>query len=254
MKRVALVTGSNRGLGLETARMLAERDWNVILACRDVDQARALAATIPGASAQALDLADARTIGALRDALERDGVVLDALVNNAAISMRGFDANVATKTLAVNLSGTLMATTALEPRVKEGGAIVMVSSGMGELSVLRPPARARVEKAASLDEIEALGREFIRGVAQANHESAGWPSSAYSVSKALLNAATRVLARELGARHIRVNAVCPGWVRTDLGGPNAPRDVRTGGTSIVATVLEPKATGGFFRDGAPIRW
>ena len=254
MKRVALVTGSNRGLGLETARMLAERDWSVILACRDVDQGRALAATIPGASAHALDLADARTIGALRDALERDGVVLDVLVNNAAISMRGFDANVATKTLAVNLSGTLMTTAALEPRVKDGGAIVMVSSGMGELSVLRQPARGRVDKAASLDDIETLGREFIRGVAHGRHESAGWPSSAYSVSKALLNAATRVLARELASRHVRVNTVCPGWVRTDLGGPNAPRDVRTGAASIVATVLEPRATGGFFRDGAPIAW
>ncbi|HEV7554009.1 MAG TPA: SDR family oxidoreductase, partial [Kofleriaceae bacterium] len=136
----------------------------------------------------------------------------------------------------------------------DGGAIVMVSSGMGELSVLRQPARGRVENAATMGEIETLGREFIRGVAHSRHESAGWPSSAYSVSKALLNAATRVLARELDARHIRVNAVCPGWVRTDLGGPNAPRDVRTGASSIVATMLEPRATAGFFRDGARIAW
>jgi NAD(P)-dependent dehydrogenase (short-subunit alcohol dehydrogenase family) len=254
MKRVALVTGSNRGLGLETARMLAERDWHVILACRDLEDARARAATIPGASARTVDLTHGRSIAALRDVLDREDLMLDVLVNNAAISMRGFDASVATKTLAVNLSGTLMLTAALEARIKDGGAIVMVSSGMGELSGLRERARGRVQNAASVGDVERLGRDFIRGVAEARHEAAGWPSSAYSVSKALLNAATRVLARELESRHIRVNAVCPGWVRTDLGGPHAPRDVRTGAASIIATVLEPRATGGFFRDGAAIGW
>jgi NAD(P)-dependent dehydrogenase (short-subunit alcohol dehydrogenase family) len=73
------------------------------------------------------------------------------------------------------------------------------------------------------------------------------------VSKALLNAATRALAVELGPR-LRVNAVCPGWVRTDLGGPRATRSVRDGAASIVATALAPRVTGGFFRDGAAIRW
>jgi NAD(P)-dependent dehydrogenase (short-subunit alcohol dehydrogenase family) len=180
--------------------------------------------------------------------------VLDALVNNAAISMRGFDARVADKTLAVNLLGTLAVTGALAPRVKDGGTIVMVSSAMGELSVLRDPARGHVQRASSLREVEQLAAQFVAGVAAGRHEAEGWPSSAYSVSKALLNAATRVLAKELAPRRIRVNSVCPGWVRTALGGDHAPRDVPTGGASIVATVLEPRATGGFFRDGAPIGW
>jgi NAD(P)-dependent dehydrogenase (short-subunit alcohol dehydrogenase family) len=232
----ALVTGSNRGLGAETARQLEAKGWTVIGTTRDQ-----------------LDLGKVATITAYAARLARDGVALDVLVNNAGISMRGFDARVAEKTLAVNLLGTLAVTGALLPRLRDGGAIVMVSSGMGELSVLRDPARGRVQRAASREDVERLAAEFVRGVAAGNHEAAGWPSSAYSVSKALLNAATRVLAKELAPR-LRVNAVCPGWVRTDLGGPRAPRDVGEGAESIVATVLEPRATGGFFRDGRPIPW
>lgn len=229
----ALVTGSNRGLGLETARQLAAKGWTVIGTTRDE-----------------LDLGKIATITAYAGTLDQE---LDVLVNNAAISMRGFDARIAEKTIAINLLGTLAVTGALAPKVKDGGAIVMVSSGMGELSVLRDPARGKVQRASSRAEIEQLAAEFVSGVAAGRHEAAGWPSSAYSVSKALLNAATRVLAKDLGPR-LRVNSVCPGWVRTDLGGPRAPRDVTEGAASIVATILEPRATGGFFRDGRAIPW
>jgi NAD(P)-dependent dehydrogenase (short-subunit alcohol dehydrogenase family) len=251
---IALITGGNRGLGLEAGKQLAARGWEVILGCRDTRKGQAAAADIPTASVRAIDVGDPASVATLASRLARDGVVLDALVNNAGISMRGFDARVAKETLRVNLDGALAVTAAVAPLVKDGGTIVNVSSQMGTLSVLSEPARTRVERAASLADIEALAAEFGDGVATGTHPQHGWPSSAYSVSKALLNAATRVLARTYAPRRIRVSSVCPGWARTDMGGSHAPRTVAIGAASIVSAVLEPRATGGFFRDGAAIAW
>jgi len=253
MVSVALITGGNRGLGLEAARQLAVAGWHVILGCRDEAKGRAVADRVPRAEVRIIDLTKPSTATALAAELARDEIVLDVLVNNAGISMRGFDTRVAEKTIQTNLLGTLALTGALLPVIKDGGAIVMVSSGLGELAALKDPARGRVQRAASRADVERLAAEFVAGVAAGTYERAGWPSSAYGVSKALLNAATRVLARDLAPR-VRVNAVCPGWVRTDLGGPRAPRAVDEGAASIVATVIDAKATGGFFRDGKPIPW
>lgn len=101
----------------------------------------------------------------------------------------------------------------------------------------------------------ALADEFVSSVANGTHERKGWPSSAYSVSKALVNAYTRVLARDLEAKGVRVNAVCPGWVRTRMGGRSAPRSIEEGAAGIVwAAINANGATGGFFRDGHAVPW
>jgi NAD(P)-dependent dehydrogenase (short-subunit alcohol dehydrogenase family) len=243
--RVALVTGANRGLGLEVGRQLTQRGLRVIFTSRSV--------THEDADHRRLDVADATSVRALAEALTTD---LDVLVNNAGIALRGFNAEVARRTLEVNFFGALRVTDALLPRIRDGGTIVMVSSGMGEVSALAPRLRERVlSPSLTKDELVQWVRSFVQDVERGRHEAAGWPSSAYRVSKVALNALTRILARELAPRRIRVNAVCPGWVRTDMGGSGASRSVEAGARSIVwAAALEEGPTGGFFRDGRAIDW
>jgi len=248
---IALVTGSSRGLGLETARQLGERGYRVLPAVRHPRAA--------DKDAWVLDVADGASITALAKRLAREGVRLDVLVNNAGISMKGFDIEVVRRTLAVNFFGAVAVTDALLPSVKDGGAIVMVSSGMGELSAFSPALRARfLDPGLTRDALIELVRSFEHAVERGRHAAEGWPSSAYRVSKASLNAWVRVLARELAPRRIRINAVCPGWVRTDMGGDAAPRSVEAGAASIVWAATHDdgggKPTGGFFRDGHAISW
>jgi len=258
--RTALVTGGNRGLGLETCRQLARAGLRVILGSRDEPAGRAAAARLAkeGAHAEpcALDVTDTASIAGAAARLAREGTRLDVLVNNAGIALSGFDAEVARRTLAVNFFGALDVTDALLPLMRDGGNIVMVSSGMGELSEVSPPLRQRLlDEGLTRDALVELMRSFVRDVERGTHAEAGWPSSAYRVSKVGLNALVRVLAPALAPRRIHVNAVCPGWVRTDMGGRGASRDVATGAASIVWGALNAGGeTGGFFRDGRRIAW
>jgi carbonyl reductase 1 len=252
--RTVLVTGASRGLGLETCRQLAERGLAVILTSRG--GSGEAAAKRLGVRWEPLDVSDAGSVTALSDRLARAGVTLNVLVNNAGISMTGFDADVVRGTLDVNFFGALRVTEALLPRLADGGNIVMVSSGMGELSIYPEALRHRfLDPELTRPALVELLTSFVRAVEAGRHAEAGWPSSAYRVSKAGLNALTRILARELAGRHTRVNAVCPGWVRTDMGGRSATRGVEQGAASIVwAAAAETGPTGGFFRDGRAIAW
>jgi carbonyl reductase 1 len=247
----ALVTGASRGLGLETVRQLGARGYRVLPAVRDARAANG--------AAWSLDVTDAASIAALAERLGREGVRLDVLVNNAGISLKGFDVEVVRRTLAVNFFGAIAVTDAVLPLVRDGGAIVMVSSGMGELSAFSPALRARfLDAGLTRAALIELVRSFEHAVERGRHVAEGWPSSAYRVSKASLNAGARLLARELAPRQIRVNAVCPGWVRTDMGGDAASRSVEAGAASIVWAATHDdgggKPTGGFFRDGHAISW
>jgi carbonyl reductase 1 len=260
MPRTALVTGGNRGLGLETCRQLAARGLRVLAASRSDDVPASIAALAGeglGVEHRALDVADPDSVAARARALAAAGVALDVVVHNAGVALDGFDAAVARRTLDVNFHGALRVTDGLLGLVPAGGRIVMVSSGMGELSCVAPPLHARLASPAlTRGELVALVEAFVEDVARGRHRDAGWPSSAYRVSKVALNALVRVLARDLAPRGIGVDAVCPGWVRTDMGGPGADRSVAEGAASIVwaATRDAGAPTGGFYRDGAPIPW
>jgi NAD(P)-dependent dehydrogenase (short-subunit alcohol dehydrogenase family) len=236
-QETVLVTGANRGIGLEVCRQLGRAGARVLLTARDAELGEKAAATLRAegldVSFEQLDVASAESIDALTVRLERKGQQLSALVNNAAIAM----------------------TERLLPLMQSHGRIVMVSSGGGELEGFSPELRRRLDPPASKEALTALVREFIEDVRSGQHSNKGWPRSAYRVSKAAINGLTRLLAQELEGRQ-RVNAVCPGWVRTDMGGPDAPRSVEEGADTIVwAATLPPQGpTGGFFRDRKPIPW
>jgi len=251
----ALVTGGNQGLGLETAKGLAQKGWDIVVTARR-EAAGQEAAQKLGQRARfvALDVTDAKSIqAALR---ELSGTKLDALVNNAGISLDGFDGTVAERTIDTNYRGAARVTDAFLPLLAAEASIVMVSSGMGELSAVSPELKRRL-LAPLLDRplLDAYVDDFMARVRTGARDLGGWPRNAYRVSKIALNALTRVLARGLPSGQ-RVNAVCPGWVRTRMGGSSASRSLERGASGIVwaATLGADGPTGGFFRDGRAIEW
>jgi NAD(P)-dependent dehydrogenase (short-subunit alcohol dehydrogenase family) len=219
---LALVTGASRGLDREVARRLAEADFTVLAGVRNSLATKPL----PGVEALPLDVTDPASIAAAAAAVKARHGHLDALVNNAGILLDGttglmdVEADLLRRTLETNALGPLLMAQAFAPLMGRGGRIVNVSSGGGQLS-----------------------------------EPSTW-SPAYCISKTALNAITVQLAEALKARGIAVNAVCPGWVSTDMGGQGAPRSLQQGADSILWLVLKATHdhTGGFWRDGERIAW
>ncbi|MFL6286756.1 MAG: SDR family oxidoreductase [Pyrinomonadaceae bacterium] len=229
---VALVTGANRGIGLEVVRQLARLGFTVILGSRDERKGEEAAAdlTRDGLKVQAvrLDVTDERSVEESRRSVEGRFGRLDVLVNNAAIlydtwqRAENADFRIVREAFETNTLGAWRVSKAFLPLLRAGvrGRVVNVSSESGSLA------------------------------------SMGGGTPAYSVSKAALNALTRMLADELRRDGILVNSVCPGWVATEMGGPNAPRTPAEGAAGIVwaATLPDDGPTGGFFRDGEPLPW
>jgi NAD(P)-dependent dehydrogenase (short-subunit alcohol dehydrogenase family) len=227
--RVALVSGGNRGIGLEIVRQLAERGLTVVLGSRDGEQGRAAAAGLSGGVVvRQLDVADPESVDRLSRSVEEEFGRLDVLVNNAGITndegQRGVDADLerVREALETNLLGAWRLCEAAIPFMRRigYGRIVNISTGMAAL------------------------------------EDMGGGSPGYRVSKTGLNALTRILASELRGSGILVNSVCPGWVQTDMGGSRAPRPVEEGAEGAVwaATLPNNGPTGGFFRDRRPVPW
>jgi len=254
---LAVVTGANRGLGRAVAEALARAGNRVLLAGRKkADLAREVArlnAEALHAATLALDLGDPDSIDAAAASLVA-GPPIDVLVQNAGGFAEDSDRAAARRTLAVNLIGPVRLAAAVAPRLAEGARVVMVSSAMGELSSLPAAWRAEVERASSDAQLLALAECFVAAAEEQREE--GTAALAYRMSKALLNRLARRLAVDLAPRGVLVNAVCPGWARTDMGGPGASRSIEEGAGSILwATALPPGGpTGGFFRDGKSIGW
>ena len=229
MGRSVLVTGASRGIGREVARVLASEGWRVLSGVRDAHAAP------PGTQAEVVDVADARSIEALANRLRARDERLDALVNNAGVYTAP-----ARRIWDVNVLGPLRLTRALAPLLQANARVVMVTSGLGRISSQSANLAQRLcDPRLSLEDIERLAKEAPGG---------------YGASKATLVAMARIFASELAPRGILVNAISPGWVRTEMGGAGAPRSVEQGAASILWGVrLAPGGpTGGMFEDGRPI--
>jgi NAD(P)-dependent dehydrogenase (short-subunit alcohol dehydrogenase family) len=235
-QKIAIVTGANRGLGFETCRQLARQGLQLVFTSRDVAKGKTATEKLKSEGIEVtyhpLDVTREESIEQLQQFIRQQFGRLDVLVNNAGIfpdpidfeAGSIFQAKVDTLKTAMetNVYGPLQLCQAFIPLMKEHdyGRVVNVSSGMGQLSDM--------------------------GVGYAG----------YRLSKTALNAVTRILAAELKDTNILVNSVCPGWVRTDMGGPEAPRTPEEGVETIVwlATLPDNGPTGGFFRDKQPIAW
>lgn len=227
--RIAVVTGANRGIGFEISRQLAARGLRVVLAARDEEKAAQAAAELDGDGIPfRLDVTDPEGPGRLTDFLESRFGRVDVLVNNAGVfldrSWGGLSVpmEVVRETLEINLVGAWALSQAVVPLMRRHGygRIVNLSSGLGAMSEM----------------------------------SGGYP--AYRVSKLAINGLTRILADELRGTNILVNTLCPGWVQTAMGGPQAPRPVQEGADTAIwlATLPDGGPTGQFFRDRRQIPW
>jgi NAD(P)-dependent dehydrogenase (short-subunit alcohol dehydrogenase family) len=228
---VIVVTGANRGIGLEICRQLAARGARVVLTARKPEAAeqavKRLVAQKLIAQFHPLDVTSAQSVQSLREFIERDLGGLDVLINNAGIlpddDALGLEVKLATvrAALETNTLAPLQISQVLAPLLRRSrdGRIINVSSGMGALSDM------------------------------------GADHAAYRISKTALNAVTGVLAAELRGS-VAVNSMCPGWVRTDMGGPNAERDVAEGADTAVWLALDAPRdlTGKFVRDRKVIPW
>jgi NAD(P)-dependent dehydrogenase (short-subunit alcohol dehydrogenase family) len=231
-KRVALVTGGNRGIGFEICRQLAQTGVEVVLSARESAKAEAAADRLAGenisVAPRALDVTSPESITGLVEKIEAEYGRLDILVNNAGVFLdkdgtaETIDLDRVRRTMETNTYGPILLCHAAVPMMRNQGhgRIVNLASELG-----------------SLTNMETL-----------------YP--AYRMSKTALIAYTRVLANELSDTGILANAMCPGWVKTEMGGPNAIREIEdsTDTALWLATLPDDGPTGGFFKDRKPLPW
>ena len=239
--KTALITGANKGIGLETARQLGKQGITVIIGVRDAARGNAAAAQLKGEGIDAhfvqLDVTDQKTVTAAAAKIEKDFGRLDILVNNAGVLNYAGEATPGTvpmetlrSTFDLNFFGLVSVTQAMLPLIRKSpaGRIVNLTSILSSIAEHADP------------NSPIFNSKFI----------------AYDASKASVNMFTNHLAHELRDTPVKVNAAHPGWVKTDMGGPDAPMEIADGAkTSVMlATLPDNGPSGGFYHLGVHMRW
>ncbi|XP_002721300.3 carbonyl reductase [NADPH] 1 [Oryctolagus cuniculus] len=258
--RVALVTGANKGIGFAIARALCRLfSGDVVLTARDEARGRAAVQQLQAEGLSPrfhqLDITDLQSIRALRDFLRREYGGLNVLVNNAGIAFKTAGTTPfhiqAEVTMKTNFDGTRDVCTELLPLMRPGGRVVNVSS-MESLRALKScsPELQQKFRSETITEEELVGlmKKFVEDTKKGVHQKEGWPSTAYGVTKIGVTVLSRIQARHLseqrGGDKILLNACCPGWVRTDMAGPNATKSPEEGAeTPVYLALLPPDAEG-----------
>ena len=237
MKKIALVTGANKGIGYETARQLIDLGYTVLVGARDAARGQAAAESLgPDAHFVELDMSKSNSFQAVAAKIQSEHGVLDVLVNNAGV---GLDWGVVPsettldqlrETYETNVFGVIVLTQAMLPLLKrsEAGRIVNLTSNIGSLTNQSSSAELR---------------DYVG-------------ATAYCSSKAALNMFTVLLAKELRNTNIKVNSAHPGWVQTEMGGEQAPMKIEDGAKTSVFLATLPKdgPTGKFFHKQKELPW
>jgi NAD(P)-dependent dehydrogenase (short-subunit alcohol dehydrogenase family) len=240
VKKVALITGANKGIGFETARQLAQQGYTVLIGARDKTRGSEAANQLKSEGLDAnflhIDLEDPATFPAAAKVVSTEYGHLDALINNAGINLdfghraSEVDTDLVRKTFEINLFSQIELTKNFIPLLEKSpaGRIVNLSSILGSLTLNSDPK-------------SPIG---------------DWRSLGYNASKAALNAYTAILSFDLRNTKIKVNAAHPGWVKTELGGPNAPMELEDGAKTSVwlATLPDDGPTGGYFHMQDRLPW
>lgn len=229
---VAVVTGANRGIGFEVCRQLSQLNITTILTSRDEDKGKRAADDLKSSGAEVifhqLDVADPASINRFKEFVSDNFKRCDILVNNAGVfidrgvSILELPEEMLMETLEINFLGALRMCQAFLPMMQDQGygRVVNVSSSMGSISRM------------------------------------GAASAAYKLSKLLVNGMTRIISAEVKQENIKINTMSPGWVRSDMGGPNALKTLAEGADTIIwlATLPENGSSGGFFEERSKASW
>ncbi len=267
--KIVLVTGGNRGIGLEICRQLDKLNHTVILGSRDYEKGIAAAASLSkNVIVKRLDVTNEESINELFKYIKTDFGELDVLINNAGIGARDDeDANTVIggvkDFIRTNLPAAWRVANNVKPVLKNigmGGG----KKGVANISLLNVKNTMETNFYGPWRMIQAFvpilqKSEDARiinmssGMGELNSLNGDYPG--YRISKSSLNALTIMFSNELKQQGIKVNAMCPGWVKTDMGGPEAPRDVSWGAdTAVWLTTEKEIPTGKFFRDREEINW